>query len=111
MRAHKKKPWTEDEICDLIRLYRIGIPIEQIANKYEVTVNAIQQQLFYRNEMGKRKKLVKPFKYWTPEELDSLLYYAEQGFPLRSIAYRLNRSISAVTLKLHHWKKNVLKTL
>jgi len=111
MSKRKLKYWKEEEVCDLVRMYNLGVPVEMIAEKFGVSFNAILQQLLIRGAGGKRRASLKPHRFWTPEEVRSMVFYHEQGFSLEKIARLLDRTRIAVQLKLHEWKKNVIQSI
>lgn len=90
-----RRPWTDDDYLELVKLREAGIPVSDIARRLSRSHTAIRMA-FCRSKGQVNGHIRK----WTEEDILQLQLLRRQGMPMLEIAHRLGRSLSAISARL-----------
>lgn len=95
------KRWEQSEKADVLGLYRSGVAVQELAERYNRTVNAIVFELTKNIPITPSAgSTVNSNKKWSKEEAQQLVAQYENGTPLQLLAASFQRSVRSLEHKL-----------
>ena len=90
------EPWAEDEDEELRKMAEDGIPLAQMAEQLQRSLNSVRLRL---QKLGLRtpKPAAKP---WSPAEEEMLVQMYSAGAPFEEISATTGRTVTAVISRL-----------
>lgn len=108
--SNRRIDWTDEDIQKLKELYENGYTYPEIAAELGKTTRGCQAKA---RRIGLKKKECNVWinnsrsKLWTKEDVGKLLVCADNYSSYEEIAKIMNRSIKAISCKLHELKKHI----
>lgn len=108
--TNRKVLWTDSDIKYLKELFSKGLSYSEISKKLNKSVRACQAKAV---RLGLKTKECNAWinnsraDFWTNEEIEKLLYCADNYTSYSEISNIMGRSVKAITLKLHELNKHI----
>ena len=108
--TNRKILWTDSDIKYLKELFSKGLSYSEISKKLNKSVRACQAKAI---RLGLKTKECNAWvnnsraDFWTDEEIEKLLYCADNYTSYSEISKIMGRSVKAITLKLHELHKHI----
>ena len=108
--SNRRIDWTDEDIQKLKELYEKGYTYPEIAAELGKTTRACQSKAI---RLGLKKKECNVWinnsrsDFWSKEDVDKLLDCADNYSSYEEIAKIMNRSIKAISCKLHELNKHI----
>lgn len=95
-----KRTWTDEEIQQLINLKNEGLTYKKIAQKLNKTRDSVHSMYKQLKKKGFNKTIFQ--KFWTEEEIQTLINLRNEGKQIKEIAKILNKTPEAVKSKIKY---------
>lgn len=108
--TNRKVLWTDSDIKYLKELFSKGLSYSEISKKLNKSVRACQAKAI---RLGLKTKECNAWinnsraDFWTDEEIEKLLYCADNYSSYSEISKIMDRSVKAITFKLHELNKHI----
>lgn len=108
--SNRRIDWTDEDIQKLKELYENGYTYPEIAFELGKTTRGCQSKAI---RLGLKKKECNVWlnnsrsDFWTKEDINKLLYCADNYSSYEEISKIMNRSIKAISCKLHELNKHI----